>query len=69
MLLIKILLGIAAAYSGGMYAVQFIGFFRHYEAFQLEPGAAEAMERHTFHLGLCFILAVGFLGLLLNHGG
>lgn len=67
MLLIKILLAIAATYSGGMYAVQFVGIIRHYKAFQ--PGAAEAMERHTFHLGLCFILAVGFLGLILNHGG
>jgi hypothetical protein len=23
-------------------------------------------ELHTFHLGLCFILALGFLGLLLG---
>lgn len=69
MLLIEILLGIAALYSGGMYAFQFTVFIRNYSAYVLDPSAADAAERYTFHLGICFIVSLGFLGLILVSGG
>jgi hypothetical protein len=69
MLLIEILLGVAAFYSGGMYALYFFSMVRHYRAYQAEPAVADQMERYTFHLGICFILALGFLGILLRMGG
>jgi F0F1-type ATP synthase membrane subunit c/vacuolar-type H+-ATPase subunit K len=59
MTVIEILLGIAAAYCGFTYAVVYVAALRgmvdQYNA-----------EQNTFHLGLCFIVSLGFLGLLLK---
>lgn len=59
--LIEILLGIAALYSGGMYALHFIQWAR----FGFGPVAYET-HQETYHLGLCFILSIGFLGIILG---
>jgi hypothetical protein len=57
--LVRLGLEIAAIYSGVFYVIVFasalMGRYDRNEA-----------ELHTFHLGLCFILALGFLGLLLQ---
>lgn len=52
------LLAVAALYSG-------IEWLR-LSVIQIRGRAADpdAVERYTFHLGLCFIIAVGFLGLI-----
>lgn len=61
MMLIEMLLTSAALYCGGMWLVHF-GLWARYGFGQVAPET----EANTFHLGLCFILAVGFLGLLLK---
>lgn len=60
MTLIEIALGLAALYCGGVWLLNFILF----AAGRLKPSTE--LGAHTFHLGLCFILAAGFLGLLLK---
>jgi hypothetical protein len=67
-MLIKILLTFTALYSGGMW------LFLAYRSFTGTIGnntgkfgsraSADDVERYTFHLGLCFILSLGFLGLI-----
>jgi hypothetical protein len=49
-------LALAATYCGAMWLVLAVVSFR----------TGRDVERETFHLGLCFILAVGFLGLILR---
>ena len=57
--LILLALEVAAIYCGVAYLYTcFLGMTR-----RIEPATAEL---YTFHLGLCFILSVGFLGLLLR---
>lgn len=56
---IEIALGVAALYSAVTYLV--LGF--------LSITRRVDYERETFHLGLCFILAAGLLGLILVQGG
>lgn len=65
MLAIKIMLGLTALYCGGMWGLCFARFIGG--KYRLDDH--EAVERHTFHLGLCFILAIGFLGLINSNGG
>lgn len=60
MTLIIILLAVAAIYSAGLWL---------YLVFQSVRGRIapdSTLELHTFHLGLCAILAAGFLGLILK---
>jgi hypothetical protein len=59
MTLIAIALLLSALYCGGMWL---------YVARETMMGRYDAMtaETHTFYLGLCFILALGFLGLMLK---
>jgi hypothetical protein len=59
MTLIIIALALAAIYSAGMYLHVYAQALR---------GRVDLMiaELNTFHLGLCFILATGFLGLILK---
>lgn len=60
MLLILTLLTLVALYCGGMW------LWRSYNALtEADPAVLTWIEKHTFHLGLCFILAIGFLGLIL----
>lgn len=54
MSIIEILLALAALYCGGAWLFLTFRSFRFNENWELE----------TFHLGLCFILALGFLGLM-----
>jgi hypothetical protein len=60
--IIEILLGLSALYSGGAYLWVYAAALRNRAS--LTPETADAIERSTFHLGLCFILALGFLGLI-----
>jgi len=62
LLIIKIALALAAIYSGGAYA------YVYAMALQDRVDRDDA-ELNTFHLGLCFILAVGFLGLIMVGDG
>lgn len=60
MFVVQIILALAAIYCGGAYIALAALIFRG----RYEPTLGEL---HTFHLGLCFILAVGFFGLTLGH--
>ena len=55
-MLIQIALVVAALWCGGMW----LFLARH----GLKTGVD--VETETFHLGLCFVLALGFLGLILK---
>lgn len=57
--LIQFALFLAALYSGGLW-VYIVGLQWFGRGFADE----DAAERYTFHLGLSFILAAGFLGLI-----
>lgn len=63
--LILILLAIVAIYCGGMWIATFI-------IVRKRPPQTEALRasiaQFTFHLGICFILAIGFAGLILAQG-
>ena len=59
MAIIPILLALVALYCGGMWLFVFAQSLRG--GLHISP---EMAEEHSFHLGLCFILAIGFLGLL-----
>lgn len=59
MAIIQTLLMLSAAYCAIMYAYLAVYSVR----------TRTDQETPTFHLGLCFILCLGFLGLILTHGG
>lgn len=59
MIVIIAALALTALYCGGMWG--FLAFLTFRDGTNY--------ERETFHLGLCFILAIGFLGLILRAGG
>lgn len=61
---IEILLALAACYCGGMYLFLAVTSFRYRAGYKVRPELADQIERYTFHLGLCFILALGFLGVI-----
>lgn len=58
MAFIEIMLALSALYCACMYA--FLGFLTFRDRVNY--------ENETFHLGLCFILAIGFLGLIMIQG-
>lgn len=60
MTLLVIALVVSAIYSGGSW------LYRGFQAYTGRIIVDEELEAHTFHLGLCFILSIGFLGLLLK---
>lgn len=70
--LICILLVVIALYAFGMWG------FLAYRAFLIQRASSltlheklsllDRSERYTFHLGLCGIIALGFLGLILSNG-
>lgn len=64
LILIELALILAAIYSGGMYVFVYAKALRKGGEMLWEEYVH--VERNTFHLGLCFILAVGFLGLLVK---
>ena len=58
--LIEVLLGLSALYCGGSWLrYVFLSLRKIYG-----DDWQDRMERYTFHLGLCFLLAIGFLGLM-----
>lgn len=62
LVIIQILLAISAAYFGGMWLwMAGLSVFRRA---QYDFPTLIEIERQTFHLGLCFILSAGFLGLI-----
>lgn len=69
MILIQILLALSALYCGGMWLFLAIRAWPRREVFRYDTAARQELQSHTFHLGLCFILAAGFLGLILAIGG
>jgi hypothetical protein len=62
--LAEIALVVSAIYCGGAYLFCAVQSWRYREGYKIKPELADQMERYTFHLGLCFILAVGFLGII-----
>lgn len=60
MILIIILLAVSAIYGAGLW------LFLCIQAIRGRIEANAQLELHTFHLGLCAILAAGFLGLILR---
>lgn len=61
---ILFLLGATAGYSGVMWLWLAINGMKQRSRLTYEQ--LVEIERETFHLGLCFILSIGFLGLLLR---
>jgi hypothetical protein len=57
--LITVLLGMSALYSGGMWL--WLAALMVVRRSQYDMTTLIELERQTFHLGLCFILATGFL--------
>lgn len=53
---VEIGLGLSALYCAGMWL--------YLAQYSIRHGAD--LEAETFHLGLCFVLSAGFLGLLLK---
>jgi hypothetical protein len=62
MFIVQAILALSALYCGGVWGwLCFLGI-KHRRV--LTPDQQTEMERQTFHLGLCLILALGFLGLI-----
>jgi hypothetical protein len=57
--IIKTVLVLSALYCAVMYALCAVSSVR----------TKTDVETETFHLGLCLLIALGFLGLILTHGG
>lgn len=66
MFLIQIALALTAIYCGGMWLYLAAYGLLHRDIYRHNVEASDRMERFTFHLGLCFILAAGFLALILE---
>lgn len=60
--LITILLALSALYCGAMWL--WLAGLSIVRRSQYDQATLIEFERETFHLGLCFILSIGFLGLL-----
>lgn len=72
--MILILLGLIAAYCLGMWL--WIAVAAHVDMARYKrnevvypPDVAETINRYTFRLGLCGILALGFMGVIAAIGG
>lgn len=61
--IIKLALIFAAAYCGGMWLYTAFVWRRAGNVLTTRE-ARQDVERYTFHLGLCFIIAIGFLGVM-----
>ena len=61
-LIIIALLLIVSLYCGGMWL--WMAWIMLDDRGRLSRADLIEFERQTFHLGLCFILAIGFLGLI-----
>lgn len=62
---IKLLLALVAIYCGSAWVWLAVSFWLKRKAVEVADNAAEVrrdVQANTFHLGLCFILAIGFLG-------
>lgn len=60
--MVEAILSVVALYCGGMWLVCLAQVLKHGAA--LSDFDRGEIEQHSFHLGLCFILALGFLGLI-----
>ena len=59
-------LGLSAIYTGAMWLWMAVQSWRYREGYKADPELRREVQGYTFHLGLCFILSAGFLGLLLQ---
>lgn len=59
--IIAVILALVVIYCFGMWIFAAVQHYRH----SFTDAAEEIIERYTFHLGLCGIIAIGFLGLIL----
>lgn len=66
MFVIQALLAIAAIYSGGMWLYMAFASYRGRAALKTDESLRHEVQAHTFHLGLCCIVAAGFLGLMVK---
>lgn len=66
MIIIQALLAIAAIYSGGSWAMMFVSAYRGRATLKSDESLRHEVQMHSFHLGLCCIVAAGFLGLLVK---
>lgn len=62
--LIEILLGLSALYTGGMWLWIAITTWPLRHALKELPENRKEIADFTFRLGLCFVLSIGFLGLI-----
>jgi len=67
MIIIKILLAMSALYSGGMYGYCLWVSVMH--SHSINYAERRDLSEYSFWLALCFILSLGFLGLILSFGG
>jgi hypothetical protein len=65
MIALGVLLALVALYCGGAWLFVAWSFWRVRKKV-VSADIRRDVQTNTFHLGLCFILALGFLGLLLR---
>lgn len=67
MLFIIIALAISALYSGSMWLAVALWAWPRREMLKRPENDARRQEvqQHTFNLGLCFVLSLGFLGMII----
>jgi hypothetical protein len=65
MFLIEILLSVVAVYCGSMW----LYLFASYNTNRIASEGEQVAREEARALGVCFILAAGFLGLILSNGG
>jgi hypothetical protein len=66
MILITLMLTIAAAYTGGSWLWMAYQAYAGRASLRNDESLRREVQDFTYHLGVCFILAVGFLGLLVK---
>ena len=63
---IQIGLALAATYCTVMWLYMLVASFRGRQAIRYDESLRREVQLHTFHLGLCGVVAAGFLGLLVR---
>jgi hypothetical protein len=69
LVLIKIALGLSAIYGFGMWLYLFLILSVTGQRRLLSDADRAEVGTFTFHLGICAIVAAGFLGIILVNGG
>lgn len=66
MIIPQIILVLAMAYCAAAWIGMAVHAYRNRAALIADESLRREVQAHTFHLGLCCIVAAGFLGLLVK---